>query len=197
MHLLFAHGAGAPSTSDWMCAWTDRLGALGEVHPFDYPYMQAGRKAPDRLPKLIEAHRAALAEVRAVAGGAPVVLVGKSMGARVGCHLSLEEEVAALVCLGYPLKAMGKSGKVRDEVLVALRTPVMFVQGTRDGMGPLDLFAEVRGRMTAPSALHVVEKGNHSLTITKGLTKATGVTQEDSDAAALDAIRAFLAEHVG
>ena len=33
----------------------------------------------------------------------PVVLIGKSMGSRIGCHLALEEDVAALVCLGYPL----------------------------------------------------------------------------------------------
>ena len=62
--ILFAHGAGAPSTSAWMTAWAERLSALGKVVPFDYPYMQAGRKSPDRLPKLIEAHRQALNDAR-------------------------------------------------------------------------------------------------------------------------------------
>ena len=99
---LFAHGAGAPSSSAWMVAWRKRLATVGDVTAFDYPYMRAGRKAPDRLPVLIDAHRAVLAKVRARAKG-PLFLVGKSMGGRVGCHLALEEPVAGVICLGYPL----------------------------------------------------------------------------------------------
>lgn len=190
--IVFSHGAGAGSSSEWMAAWTARLGSVGVVRPFDYPYMQRGSRAPDRLPKLIAAHREQLAAARAAHPGRPVILAGKSMGSRVGCHLALQEEVAGLLCLGYPLKAMGKTGKVRDEVLVALRTPVLFVQGTRDNMGPLDLFASVRERMSAPHALHVVDTGNHSLMITKTHTRLTGATQEDSDAAALAAIASFV-----
>src|SRR5689334_19360548 len=100
-----------------MVAWRKRLATLGAVTAFDYPYMRAGRKAPDRLPALIEAHREALAAVRAKAGG-PIFLAGKSMGSRVGCHLALQEPVAGLVCLGYPLRS-GATGALRDQVLVA------------------------------------------------------------------------------
>ena len=128
--LLFAPGAGAPSTSHWMRAWAGRLDQVGRVVPLDYPYMKAGKRMPDRLPALVAAHGAALAEARAGHGG-PIYLVGKSMGSRVGCHLSLEATVSGLVCLGYPLIA-ASNGAVRDEVLVALRAPVLFVQGTRD-----------------------------------------------------------------
>src|SRR6185436_3698265 len=91
---LFAHGAGAPSASGWMRAWRDRLATLGDVVAFDYPYMRAGRKTPDKLPALIAAHRAVLAEARAKAQpGDPLFLIGKSMGGRVGCHVALEEKV--------------------------------------------------------------------------------------------------------
>src|SRR5690606_40058648 len=89
---LLAHGAGAPSSSPWMLGWATQLGKLGKVTTFDYPYMQAGRRTPDRLPKLIDAHRQALLRARRGHRG-PVVLVGKSMGGRVGCHLALEEDV--------------------------------------------------------------------------------------------------------
>ncbi len=47
---VFAHGAGAPSSSAWMRAWRDGWATLGDVVAFDYPYMRAGRKAPDRCP---------------------------------------------------------------------------------------------------------------------------------------------------
>lgn len=190
MLILFAHGSGKGSDSDWMRGWATRLGELGRVVPFDYPYMAAGRKAPDRLPKLIEAHRARLVEERRP--GERVVLAGKSMGSRVGCHLSLEESVDQLICFGYPLVGIGKTRKVRDEVLLALHTPVLFVQGTRDRLCPLDALADVRGRMTAPSALHVVESGDHSLTVTKTWQKQTGESQSDADVLAFEAVRTFL-----
>ena len=84
-----------------MQAWAGHLRSLGRVVPFAYPYMAAGRRAPDRLPKLIDAHRAALRE--SCRAGEDVVLVGKSMGSRVGCHVSLVDSVRAVVCFGYPL----------------------------------------------------------------------------------------------
>ena len=173
-----------------MRGWARRLEALGSVVTFDYPYMLARRRTPDQLPKLIEAHRDALASARTAHAG-PVILIGKSMGSRVGCHLALDESVAGLVCLGYPLKAAGKSGKIRDEVLLALRTPVLFVQGTRDALCPLDLLAEVRARMQTKSELEVIESGDHSLVATKGHLKAAGLKQEDVDARILAAIDAF------
>jgi hypothetical protein len=81
---------------------------------------------------------------------------------------------------------------VRDEVLVALRTPVLFVEGTRDPFCPLDLLERVRGRMSAPTALHVVEGGNHSLEVGVRALAASGETQDDVDARAVAAIAAFL-----
>lgn len=187
--LLFAPGAGAPSTSAWMQAWAARLSSVGDVVRFDYPYVKAGRRSPDKLPVLVAAHRAALATARSGRSG-PAVLVGKSMGGRVGCHVALEERVDGVVCLGYPLR--GQRGDVRSEVLVALRTPVLFVQGSRDGLCPLERLAGVRARMTAPSRLHVVEGGNHSLEVGVRALAARGETQEDVDRAALGAIVAFV-----
>jgi len=185
---LFAHGAGAPSSSAWMQAWRDRLATLGDVTTFDYPYMRAGRKTPDRAPVLIAAHKEALAALRATAEG-PIVLAGKSMGSRIGCHVALEEKVAGLVCLGYPLVA-GGSGAVRDEVLLALRTPILFVQGTRDALCPVPRLEEVRARMTATTRLHLVEGGNHSLEL--GSRKKDPAAQEASDRAVLEAIHRFV-----
>lgn len=168
-----------------------RLATLGAVTAFDYPYMLAGKRAPDRQPALIEAHERALAELRAQ-GAASVVLAGKSMGGRIGCHVAVkvEDKPRALVCFGYPLVSPG--GAVRDQVLLELTTPVLFVQGTRDTLCPLERLEAVRGRMRAPSELFVVEDGDHSLEVTRTRLKARGETQDTVDAAIIARVSAFL-----
>lgn len=193
--ILFAHGAGAGSTHPWMEGWSARLAPAGRVVRFEYDYMEQGSRRPDRLPKLIEKHRAALEDAREGHSGA-IVLAGKSMGSRVGCHLALEESVDALVCFGYPLVGQGKTAKLRDEVLLALETPILFVQGTRDKLCPLELLEDVRARMKAPSALHVVETGDHSLQATKTHLKQREESQDDVDARIFDALQHFLAERL-
>jgi predicted alpha/beta-hydrolase family hydrolase len=192
--ILLAHGAGAPCSSPWMRGWASRLSELGHVVCFDYPYMVDGRRRPDPQPKLVDAHRRALAQARARHDG-PLVLVGKSMGGRIGCHVALEEPVDALICLGYPLRGARKTANVRDQVLLELRTPVLFVQGTRDALCPLELLASVRERMRASNQLYVVDDGNHSLEPTRTFLRTAGETQADVDSHILDRIRSFLDQY--
>src|SRR5437764_1054289 len=190
--LLFAPGAGAPSSHPWMQDWKKRLSGIGVVETFDYDYLRESRRRPDRLPQLIAAHRKALKRVRERHRAESIILVGKSMGGRVGCHLSLEEKVDGLVCLGYPLCGMGDRTKLRDEVLRALTTPILFVQGTRDSLCPLDLLERVRAEMKAPNFLHSVEGGDHSLRMPKSQLQGTSKTQQDINQQILKAIGKFV-----
>lgn len=170
-----------------MNRWSALLETIGTVQRFDYAYRLAGSRRPDPLPRLIAAHRAALNEARAAHAG-PIVLVGKSMGGRIGCHLSLEEKVDALVCLGYPLCGGGDPAKLRDKVLRELTTPIFFVQGTRDSLCPLELLEPVRDAMRAPNELLIVAGGDHSL----------GVPKRQEPQAAVDArILAAIGDFVG
>ena len=189
---LFAPGAGAPSTHPWMQKWKGYLESIGEVALFDYDYMCEGRKRPDPPPELIAAHRSALAEIRKKSSG-PIFLIGKSMGGRIGCHVALQEEVAGLICLGYPLCGGGDRTKLRDKVLRELQTPILFIQGMRDPLCPLDLLEEVRSQMKAPNSLHPVEDGDHSLRLTKRGLQAAGETQDDVDQRILAAVNEFVA----
>ena len=190
--ILFAPGAGAPSSHQWIPNWKRRLTQIGEAETFDYDYMRAGRKRPDPLPQLIAAHRKGLQAARAKHQPDSTLLIGKSMGGRIGCHVSLEEKVNGLVCLGYPLCAMGDRTKLRDEVLRALTTPILFVQGTRDALCPLGILEQVRVEMKAPNFLHIVEGGDHSLRVPRRQLHGTSKTQEDIDHKILEAITGFV-----
>jgi hypothetical protein len=86
----------------------------------------------------------------------------------------------------------GDAAKLRDEALLALSTPILFVQGTKDRLCPLDLLAGVRSRMKAPNALHVVEGGDHSLVVGKTQLKARNIAQQDVDREILAAVAAFI-----
>jgi predicted alpha/beta-hydrolase family hydrolase len=114
------------------------------------------------------------------------------MGGRIGCHVSLEEKVDGLVCLGYPLCAMGDRTKLRDEVLRALTAPILFVQGTRDALCPLHLLERVRTEMKTGNFLHVVEGGDHSLRVPKRQLQAIGETQEEVDQRAFGPVTGFI-----
>jgi predicted alpha/beta-hydrolase family hydrolase len=174
-----------------MQKWKLMLTQLGDVLTFDYNYMIQGRRRPDPLPQLIATHRNALDTLRAKASG-PVFLIGKSMGGRIGCHVALEDNVNGLICLGYPLCAMGDRSKLRDEVLLGLRTPILFLQGTRDVLCPPDLLEMIRAKMTAQNFLDTVDGGDHSLLVRK--KDLGGKTQDDVDQKVLEAVETFVAQ---
>ena len=163
---------------------------IGAVETFDYGYMRDGRKRPDPLPQLIAQHRQVLADARAKTSS-PILLIGKSMGGRVGCHVALKETIDGVICFGYPLCGSGDPSKLRDKVLLELRTPILFVQGTRDSLCPLDLLETVRAKMTAPNFLHLVEGGDHSLIVRK--RDLGSETQHDVDKRIVEAIGQFVA----
>jgi predicted alpha/beta-hydrolase family hydrolase len=157
----------------------------------DYPYRLQGSHRPDPLPILVAAHRAVVATARTNHRG-EIVLAGKSMGGRIGCHVALEEEVSALVCFSYPLCGGGDPKKMRAEVLRKLTTPILFIQGTRDPLCPLELLAEVRREMQTKNTLYIVEGADHSLAASKTRLRQTGESQEDVDRKILQVVREFL-----
>jgi predicted alpha/beta-hydrolase family hydrolase len=165
-----------------MEAWAERLAAVGDVVRFDYPYMRAGKKLPNPLPVLLEAHREALAAARS--RGQPVVLVGKSMGSRVGCHLAREEVVRGVICFGYPLRA--PSGALRDVAVRELPIPALFLQGTRDPLAPLSSLRSVLAECPVKHELVVIQGADHGLAVRKA-------EQQAVDDALLAAIAAYVA----
>lgn len=197
--VVFAHGAGAPSTSDWMIRWKDMLTKAlnaAEVVTFDYPYMSGGkRRAPPKAEKLVDFHSNIVKEVAAKYPGHPLILAGKSMGSRVSCMVAVNGiSASAIVCLGYPLK--GANGATRDELLLQIDIPVMFVQGSKDGLCPLEKLEAVRKKMKCVNELYVIDGGDHSFKIGKKHLQLADSTQEDAEKLAVHAITTFVSNHV-
>ena len=173
---LIAHGAGAGHDHPWIRSLCERLSACGyPTWSFEYAYMAAGRRAPDRLPKLLDVHEAVAASVRPEVDA--LVLAGKSMGGRVGGHLVADgrSDASGLAYLGYPLVPIGKDEPRDTSHLRLVGVPQLFVSGTRDRMGPLELMESVV-RELPDARLVTIDDGDHSLKP----RVATGRTLDDA-----------------
>jgi predicted alpha/beta-hydrolase family hydrolase len=158
-----------------MVAMRDHLAAAGfPAMTFNYAYTEAGRRGPDRPPKLLAVHEAAADRLATYVDS--VVLAGKSMGSRIASHLAGDVGWAAtaMVYLGYPLVAMGKSEPRPADHLQRIEVPQLFVSGTRDRLGPPDLIGPLARSVPAGECIFVAE-GDHSLRV----PKRTGRTNEE------------------
>lgn len=165
--LLFTPGASATREQPALVAVDEAATAIGlVVDRIDFPYTQAGRRAPDRPPVLLETIRqgaAALAE-RSSLPPSDLFLGGRSMGGRIASMAVAEGLPAAgLVLISYPLHPPGKPERLRTEHFGSIEVPCLFVSGTRDTFGtPAELVAEVKA--IPGNVTHVwIEGGDHGL----------------------------------
>ena len=201
--LVLAHGAGAPRTHPFMVAAATALAARGlAVVTFNFPYMDQGRKVPDRAPVLERAWTDVIGYVAAQrALPRPLVIGGKSMGGRMASHVVAGERYGALalppagvVFLGYPLHPPGKPEQRRDAHLATLGCPALFVQGTRDAFGTPEELAPVLASMGPDHAtLHVVEHGDHSFSV----PRASGRRRQDVLDEVWDTVSGWIAKRAG
>ena len=186
--VILAHGAGAAMDTPFMEFFAKGFGKAGyRCARFEFPYMarrriEDKRPGPDSQPKLLATWRAAIAGVEAK----KTVIGGKSMGGRIASMVADEEAVAGLISLGYPFHPPGRPERLRTEHLMTLRTPALFLQGSRDPFGSRE---EVEGfGLPASIAVHWLEDGDHDLRP----RKASGRTREQNWDEALETAIAFL-----
>jgi len=139
---------GAP---DLVAAAQAAAGAGLTVALVEQPYRVAGRRSPAPARQLDAAWTAVLEYL--VAGelaGLPIVVGGRSSGARVACRTSAATGAAAVLCLAFPLRPPGRDTPSRLPELDAVDVPVLVVQGERDPFGipppgPMREVAQVPG----------------------------------------------------
>jgi predicted alpha/beta-hydrolase family hydrolase len=154
--LLLGHGAGGGvAAPDLLAATEAALARHVSVALVEQPYRVAGRKAPAPARQLEAAWLAVVERLHAnELAGLPVVVGGRSLGARVACRTAEATGTVGVVCLAFPLQPPARAGKEpspsRLDELEAVDVPVLVVQGERDrfGMpppGPRRTVVEVAG----------------------------------------------------
>lgn len=178
--LVLGHGVGGGVEAPDLIAATEAARAEGVgVALVEQPYRVAGRRSPAPAKRLDEAWTAVLEHLRGGdLGGLPLIVGGRSLGARVACRTAEATSAAAVLCLAFPLQPPARKGKPpspsRLPELDTVSVPMLIVQGDRDrfGMPP-----------SAASRRVAVVPGDHGL-------------KADTEAVAA-AVRSWLPEVVG
>ena len=184
--LVLAHGAGAGQKSPWIVKAARAL-AEREVScaTFDFPYIVAGRKVPDRAPVLEDHWRHVLAEARKEFAGLPLFIGGKSMGGRIASQVAAQgvSDVDGLVFFGYPLHPPGRPEQRRDAHLPHTNLPMLFVQGSADTFGNEQEITALLSSIQR-ATLHVIRGGDHSFKVPGGTKAQQPAFDEAMNAAA-------------
>ena len=168
--VLLSHGAGGGIEAADLQALARDLPEQGvAVGLFEQPWRRAGRRLAT-APKTLDAALAVAAErVRADFPDVPLVLGGRSAGARSACRTARSVGACGVLALAFPLHPPGRPEKSRLAELTDAGVPTLVLQGERDAFGRPEEFPD-------DVELAVVPAGDHSFAV----PKRGGVTSEEA-----------------
>lgn len=191
---VLAHSAGADMRHAFMGKVAEGLSDRGiATFRFNFPYMEQKQGRPDAPAIAQAAVRAAVAEAARRCPGLRLVAGGKSFGGRMTSQAQSKAalpDVKGLAFLGFPLHAAKKPSTERAEHLADIAIPMLFLQGTRDGLADLGHLEPVIKRLGAKATLHEVAGGDHSFAV----LKKSGRTNDEALIEVLDTLAAWIGE---
>ena len=163
---VFAHSAGAGMSHPSMEAAATGLCDRGiATLRYQFPYMEKGSRRPDAPAAAHAAVRAAVKEAARCCSGMPLIAGGRSFGGRMTSQaqaIAPLPSVRGLAFLGFPLHPAGKPSVARAAHLSGIKIPMLFLQGTRDGLAEMSLLEPVVTSLGGLASLHVVRDADHS-----------------------------------
>lgn len=157
------------------------------------PFAVAGRRLAGRPVQLDEGLADVLGPVRAgAARGLPLVLGGRSAGARSSCRSARAMGAAGCLALAFPLHPPGRPEKSRVEELLASGVPTLVVQGERDPFGGPEEFPDLEA-LRPRIELVVVPEADHGF----GVPKAAALTQAATISRVVEAVLSWLERLAG
>jgi predicted alpha/beta-hydrolase family hydrolase len=171
---IYAPGAGSNLHDPFGAHLCDTLAARGVTAVrFQFPYMEAGRRSPDRTELLEATWRTVIDAVRPEGG--KLAVGGRSMGGRVASMVLAQGVKAdALALFAYPLHPPGKPKQLRDAHLPSIAAPTLFVSGTNDAFGTPDELRAAASNVKL-STVHVLDGADHGFAV----RKSSGRTKQD------------------
>jgi predicted alpha/beta-hydrolase family hydrolase len=162
--IIIAHGAGGPMHSPFIRFFHTQLALHGYLSTkFNFPYMEAKRRLPDRTNILEETWRQVLDNVRSKFHPRKIFIGGKSMGGRIASNTAAKgADVDGLFFLGYPLHPIGKKDQLRDKHLYEIKKPMLFISGTKDNFADHDLLTNVVEKTSPNGHIEWIDDGDHS-----------------------------------
>jgi len=169
--LVLAHGAGAGMSHSFMEKLAGELAGVSvATFRYQFPYMEARRRAPDAPAVLTATVVAAVRAAAQAAPGLPLLAGGKSMGGRMTSQAAAQrplDGVRGLVFFGFPLHPPNQPGTKRADHLAKVAIPMLFLQGTRDTFADLQLLRPVCTKLGSRATLHIIETADHSFHMLK------------------------------
>lgn len=132
---------------------------------FQFLYMEKGSKRPDSPRLAHKVIRAAAWQARELAPDLPLFAGGRSFGGRMTSQAQAEDPipgVKGLIFLSFPLHPSGKPGTERATHLADIRTPMLFLSGSRDALAELDLLCPIVAGLGGQARLHIVDHADQS-----------------------------------
>jgi predicted alpha/beta-hydrolase family hydrolase len=163
---------------------------------YQFPYMEKGSRRPDAPAVAHAAVRAAVAEAARCCAGLPLIAGGRSFGGRMTSQAQTIAPLAGvrgLVFLGFPLHPAGKPSTARAAHLAELKIPMLFLQGTRDGLAELKLLEPVVKGLGSLASLHLVQDADHSFHV----PARSGRNDREVMGEVLDAFKAWVRDRIG
>ena len=176
--VVVAHGASNDMNNSLIVAVCDDLAASGYTTlRFNFPYKEKGKKSPDAEPTLIRTWQGAVSHLlnNEQFPVDRVVAAGKSLGGRIASQMVAADQLdaQALIFLGYPLHAPGRTDKLRDSHLYDIKKPMLFFAGTRDPLCNMEKLHKILTRLPGQCDLEIVEGGNHSFKLPKSSARSS------------------------
>jgi predicted alpha/beta-hydrolase family hydrolase len=192
---VMAHGAGAGMTHPFMASVADGLATRSVATlRYQFPSMETGSRRPDR-PALAQATvRAAVEAARHAAPSLPLYAGGKSFGGRMTSQAQAADPmpgVHGLVFFGFPLHPAKRPSVDRAVHLNAVAIPMLFLQGTRDGLAEMPLLESTIERLGSQATLAAIEGADHSFHVPARSDR----TDAEVLAAMLDTVAAWITDH--
>lgn len=161
---------------------------------FNFPYMEARRKIPDKRDILETCYQEVIDHARRDDHNPKRMFVGgKSMGGRIASQVVAEgQDVDGLFFLGYPLHPPGRPEALRDEHLYRIEKPMLFISGTHDNFAKKDLLEKVLSKLGNRAQVHWIEGGDHSFNTHQGKDAQARIYGE-----AMDTLDSWTKAHSG